>query len=77
MIATLNGVNSRNEMKLGPSAEEAAAVELVRMAEEEGLSLTGPGGLLKQCTKTVLEAALNEEMTEHLGHEKHRVPEGR
>ena len=32
---------------------------------------------MKQFTKTVLEAALNEEMTEHLGHEKHRVPEGR
>jgi len=28
-------------------------------------------GLLKQLTKTVLETSLNEEMTEHLGHEKH------
>jgi putative transposase len=27
--------------------------------------------LLKQLTKTVLETALNEEMTEHLGYEKH------
>jgi len=25
----------------------------------------------------VLETALNEEMTEHLGHEKHRAPENR
>ena len=35
------------------------------------MSLTGPEGLLKQLTKTVLETALNEELTEHLGHHKH------
>lgn len=60
-----------------PSAEEKAAKELVRMAREQGLSLTGPDGLLKQFTKSVLETALNEEMTEHLGHEKHRAPDDR
>ena len=60
-----------------PSAEEIAAKELVRLAKEQGLSLTGPGGLLRQFTKNVLETALNEEMTEHLGHEKNRVAEGR
>ena len=43
----------------------------MRLAREQGLSLTGPDGLLKQLTKTVLETALNEEMTEHLGYEKH------
>jgi transposase-like protein len=43
----------------------------VARAREEGLSLTGPDGLLKQLTKTVLETALNQEMTEHLGHDKH------
>jgi transposase-like protein len=43
----------------------------VRLAKERGLSLTGPDGLLKQLTKTVLETALNEEMTGHLGYEKH------
>ena len=31
-------------------------------AWEQGLSLTGPDGLLKQLTKTVLETALNQEM---------------
>jgi transposase-like protein len=40
-------------------------------ADEQGLSLTGPDGLLKQLTKTVLETALNEELTEHLGYDKH------
>jgi putative transposase len=53
------------------SAEQAAATELVRLAKEQGLSLTGPEGLLKQLTKTVIETALVEEMTDHLGYEKH------
>jgi transposase-like protein len=63
--------------KPDPSAEEVAAKELVRLAQEQGLSLTGPDGLLKQFTKNVLETALNEEMTEHLGHEKNRAAGGR
>ena len=33
--------------------------------------LTGPDGLLKQLTKAVLETALEAEMTEHVGYEKH------
>lgn len=63
--------------KAEPSAKETAAKELVRQAREQGLSLTGPDGLLKQFTKSVLETALNEEMTERLGDEKHRAPEDR
>ena len=35
--------------------------------------MTAPDGLLKQFTKSVLETALNEEMTEHLGHAKNRA----
>ncbi|MEV0605943.1 IS256 family transposase [Polymorphospora rubra] len=72
MTATLNehtGGRKRPE----PTAEAKAAAELVRAAKEQGLSLTGPDGLLKQLTKTVLETALNEEMTEHLGYEKHEA----
>src|SRR5256714_12443956 len=70
MTATLNDVTPRKK-RPGPSAEEQAAAELVRLAKEQGLSLTGPDGLLKQLTKTVLETSLNEELTEHLGYEKH------
>jgi putative transposase len=70
MTATLDDVTPRKK-RPEPSAEQQAAVELVRLAKEQGLSLTGPNGLLKQLTKTVLETALNEEMTEHLGFEKH------
>ena len=63
--------NGRLAKKKARAGEQQAAVELVRLAKEQGLSLTGPEGLLKQLTKTVLETALNEEMTEHLGYEKH------
>src|SRR5882762_10668894 len=69
MTTTLNDVAKKKTDE--QSAEQQAAVELVRLAKEQGLSLTGPDGLLKQLTKTVLETALSEEMTEHLGYEKH------
>lgn len=57
-------------------AERAAIREMVKSAKERGLDITGPGGLLKLLTKTVLEAALEEEITEHLGYDKHD-PAGR
>jgi len=74
-MTTLDVVSPKKKPE--PSAEELAALELVRLAKEQGLSLTGPDGLLKQFTKSVLETALNEEMTEHLGHQKNRAPEER
>ncbi|WP_428993581.1 IS256 family transposase [Pseudonocardia dioxanivorans] len=46
---------------------------MVAEAKARGLALTGPDGLLKLFTKNVLETALNEEMTEHLGHAKNRA----
>src|SRR5580700_3073301 len=70
--ATLEDVTKKTRRE--PTAEELAAEEMVRQAREQGLSLTGPDGLLKQLTKTVLETALNQELTEHLGHEKHGQP---
>ena len=72
MTTTLSDMTAKT--RPDPTAEEVAARELVRLAQEQGLSLTGPDGLLKQFTKNVLETALNEEMTEHLGHEKNRAP---
>jgi transposase-like protein len=59
------------------SPEQAAAAAMVAEAKARGLALTGPDGLLKLFTKNVLEAALNEEMTEHLGHAKNRTETGR
>lgn len=64
-----------------PAAEEslidgALADQLLAKAEAEGVELLGPDGLLSQVTKAVLERALGEELTEHLGYEKHD-PAGR
>ena len=57
-------------------AERAAVRELVKAARARGEDLTGPEGLLKTITATVLEATLEEEMTEHLGYDKHHPPAG-
>ena len=62
---------SKSARELSP--EQAAAAAMVAEAKARGLALTGPGGLLKLFTKNVLETALNEEMTEHLGHAKNRA----
>lgn len=80
MTETLNGMSSmpkaaKKSAKPG-GAERAAVRELVKAAGARGDCLTGPEGLLKTITATVLQAALEEEMTEHLGHEKHHTPEG-
>jgi putative transposase len=69
MTATLPDVTPRKKPASSPELD--AAKELVRLAKEQGLALTGPDGLLKALTKTVLETALSEELTEHLGYDKH------
>lgn len=50
----LDGVANKRKDKPEPVTEQNAAEELVRQARDQGLSLTGPDGLLKQLTKTVL-----------------------
>ncbi|WP_376766621.1 IS256 family transposase [Thermomonospora cellulosilytica] len=45
--------------------------QLVAQARGQGLDLTGEGGLLQQLTKRVLESALEGEITDHLGYDKH------
>jgi hypothetical protein len=56
MTTTLNGILAKKQPER--SAKELAAKELVRLATEQCLSLTGPVGLLKQLTTNVLETAL-------------------
>ncbi len=53
-----------------PLINEQLADQLLGKAQSEGVELLGPDGLLSQVTKAVLERALAEEMTGHLGHEK-------
>ena len=63
------------ERELTP-AELAVIKQMVLQAKDAGVALTGPDGLLKALTKTVIETALDEELSEHLGYDKHAV-EGR
>lgn len=55
--------------------EQQLAKQLLKQAKEQGVDLLGPDGLLNGLTKRVLETALEAEMTEHLGHEKHQQAE--
>jgi len=59
-----------------PLIDEQLADQLLGRARAEGADLLGPDGLLSQVTKALLERALAEEMTGHLGYEKHD-PAGR
>ena len=51
--------------------QKQLAEQLLAQAKEQGVELLGPNGLLNQLTKHVLETALDAEMTEHLGYDKH------
>ena len=55
------------------AADEELARQLAERARAEGLSLTGPGGLLGRLTKVVLESALEGEMDAHLGYARHEA----
>ncbi len=80
MTTTLAGMspleNAARKAVTPAEAERAAVRELVKAARARGEELTGPKGLLATITKTVLESALEEEMSEHVGYDKHAV-EGR
>jgi putative transposase len=62
------------------AAVDAVDEELVRQLTEraraEGLQLAGEGGLLQKLTKLVMESALDGELDDHLGYDKHD-PAGR
>src|SRR3954470_22651697 len=62
-------------MPVSTDAQQLAQT-LVEQARTEGVELIGPGGLLTGLTKTVLETALDVELSEHLGYDKHD-PAGR
>jgi hypothetical protein len=56
--------------------DEQLISQLVGRAKAGGLRLTGEGGMLQQLTKRLLESALDGEITDHLGYDKHD-PAGR
>jgi transposase-like protein len=53
------------------ASDEQLIAMLVERARTQGLQLTGEGGLLQQLTKRVLESALEGEITDHVGYDKH------
>jgi len=68
--------NTDRAVDPAPLIDEQLADQLLGRAQAQGVELLGPDGLLSQVTKAVLERALAEEMTDHLGYERHD-PAGR
>src|SRR5690348_14998582 len=58
------------------AVDEQLLARLAGKARRGGLQLTGEGGLLAQLTKRVIESALEGEITDHLGYDRHD-PAGR
>jgi transposase-like protein len=53
------------------AVDEQLIAQLAGRARAGGLALTGEGGLLAQLTKRLVESALEGELTDHLGYERH------
>ncbi|MCM3885206.1 IS256 family transposase [Frankia sp. R82] len=71
-VSTQEPVDRSRISKATPAGLDPALVtQLVAQAREQGVQLSGEGGLLAQLTKIVLESALDGELTEHLGYDRH------
>ena len=55
----------------GDDLDEQLISRLVDRSRARGLQLTGEGSVLQQLTKRFLESALDGEITDHLGYDKH------
>ncbi|MFE2917067.1 IS256 family transposase, partial [Kitasatospora indigofera] len=55
----------------GDALVDEVVERLMDRADASGAALLGDGGLLTEITRAVLERALEAEMSEHLGYEKH------
>jgi putative transposase len=75
MSGVENAEDSKPETGLD-GLDEQLVEQLVSRAKAGGLKLTGEGGVLQQLTKRLLESALDGEITDHLGYDKHD-PAGR
>jgi putative transposase len=79
MNEMMSGVEHAEDSKPEPGLhglDEQLIEQLVGRARAGGLKLTGEGGVLQQLTKRLLESALEGEITDHLGYDKHD-PAGR
>ena len=59
-----------------PGSMQEWAERLVARARDEGLALTGEGGLLTDLMRHVLQTGLEVELSEHLGYEPHERGRG-
>ncbi|MEV8207511.1 transposase [Streptomyces sp. NPDC079189] len=71
MTETVVEPHEATEPPANGTSDEQLIAMLVDRARTEGLQLTGEGGLLQQLTKRVLESALEGEITDHVGYDKH------
>ena len=73
MTDTINDVAATEKQEPAEPVldEQGVAEQLVAQARAKGIDLVGPDGLLTRLTKQVFETALEEEMSEHLGYDKH------
>ncbi|RSM75804.1 IS256 family transposase [Amycolatopsis sp. WAC 01375] len=79
MTDRMSGVENAEDSKPGTGLDgldEQLVAQLLSSAKASGLKLTGEGGVLQQLTKLMLESALEGEITDHLGYDKHD-PAGR
>ena len=75
-VVEFESVESGSALQSNVVSDEQLIAMLVERARGEGLQLSGEGRLLQQLTKRVLESALEGEITDHLGYERHD-PAGR
>lgn len=68
--------NEQVPAAVSPLVPDDVLDELMARVDAEGAELLGPDGLLSHVTKAVLERAMEEELTGHLGYDKHD-PAGR
>ncbi|MCP2314103.1 hypothetical protein FHR36_007302 [Kitasatospora paracochleata] len=72
VIASVEAIEEVRPVELAADLLDDQLIgQLVDRARASGLQLTGEGGLLQQLTTRVLESALEGEITDHLGYEKH------
>ena len=71
MSETMTAVMDESVTPAGGTAGDELARQLVEQARSRGMDLVGPDGLLRRVTKLVLEGALEGEISDHLGYDKH------
>jgi hypothetical protein len=69
--AKVPGKPAKEKPAQPPVVDPELVDQLLARAEAGGMELLGRDGLLSGVTKAVLERTLGEEMTGHLGYEKH------